>query len=195
MIQFYKPNPKVTGTACSFWVNRDGSIMSSLIKQDSWNDQKRIGSFSKNKDNPNARVIIKLSRIEVAGLLDAMEREAEFKVYHDSQKQVVQIRFGLYLDKNTGEKKGFSLSVNKQDKEDSTAKASFLIGFTYPEARLLRHELEAFLSETRAVANKGEEANEEAPQQNQPEQRAKPVPDPVQKPAAQSNNNDDSLDW
>lgn len=150
MIQFYKPNAKVTGTACSFWVNKDGSIMTSMIKQDSWNDIKKIGSFVKNKDNPNARVIVKLSRIEVAGIIDAMERESEFKSYHSSQNQVLQIRFGLYIDKGSGEKKGFSFSVNKQEKEDSTAKTGFIIGFTYPEARLLKHDLSTCLSQTQA---------------------------------------------
>ena len=49
MIQFYKPNPKVTGSACSFYLNRDGSLMASMLKQDSWNDQRKTGSFSKNK--------------------------------------------------------------------------------------------------------------------------------------------------
>jgi hypothetical protein len=189
MIQFYKPNPKVTGTACSFWVTRDGVIMASLIKQDSWNDQKKIGSFSKNKDNPNARVIIKLSRIEVAGIIDAMEREVEYKIYHDSQKQVLQGRFCLYLDKNTSEKKGFSFSVNKQDKEDSIAKASFIIGFTYPEARLLKHELETLLMESREVSSKGES------RQDSPAPTAKSEQREQRSIAPEAQNSEDSLDW
>ena len=61
-VQFYKPNAKVTGSACSFWTSEDGSIMSSLIKQDSWDDARKRGSFSKNKDNPNKKVIIKYIR-------------------------------------------------------------------------------------------------------------------------------------
>ncbi len=167
MIQFYKPNPKVTGSACSFWLNQDGSIMSSLIKQDSWNEQKRIGSFSKNKDNPNARVIVKLSRIEVAGIIDAIEREVEFKTYHNSQNQTLQIKFSLYIDKVSNEKKGFSFSVGKQDKEDSSVKSSFIIGFTYPEARLLRHDLSSFLGLTLLKPNKNEDAEKRSPTQQQ----------------------------
>lgn len=177
MIQFYKPNSKVTGTACSFWLNKDGTIMSSMIKQDSWNDARKIGSFSKNKDNPNARVIVKLGRVEVAGIIDALEREAEFKVYHKSQNQVLQIRFGLYLDKVSGEKKGFSFSVNKQGVDDSTAKASFVIGFTYPEARLLRHDLSMLLSQTQGQQVKEDSSPREGGL------NAEPSPAPAQAPA------------
>mgnify|MGYP001491750835 CR=1 FL=1 len=56
MIQFYKPNPKVTGNACSFFLTADGSIMASMIKQDAWNSAKKTGSFSKNKGVSKSRV-------------------------------------------------------------------------------------------------------------------------------------------
>ena len=84
MIQFYKPNPKVTGNACSFFLTADGSIMASMIKQDSWNDAKKTGSFSKNKGVPSKSVMTKLSRIEVAGIIDAIETNREWTAYHQS---------------------------------------------------------------------------------------------------------------
>ena len=43
---------------------------------------------------------------------------------------------------------GFSFSINKQNAEDSTKKGSFIIGFTFPESRLLKHDLEIFLDKT-----------------------------------------------
>ena len=162
MIQFYKPNPKVTGTACSFWVSKDGSIMTSMIKQDSWNDVKKKGSFLKNKDNPQKKVVSKLSRIEVAGIIDSIERNAEFKTFHSSQNQVLQIRFASYLDKETQIQKGFSFSINKQNKEDSTQRTGFIIGLSYPEARLLKHDLEKFLSSSPPIQS----SLEEPPQSN-----------------------------
>lgn len=152
MIQFYKPNPKVTGTACSFWVSKDGSIMTSMIKQDSWNEVKKQGSFLKNKDNPQKKVVSKLSRIEIAGIIDAIERNAEFKNFHNSQNQALNIKFCPYLDKETQAQRGFSFSINKQNKEDSTQKTGFIIGFTFPEARLLKHDLEGFLSASAHVS-------------------------------------------
>jgi len=139
MIQFYKPNKKVTGSACSFWLNDDGSIMASLIKQDGWNTQKNTGSFSKNKDNPNGRVIIKLGETEVAAMVDSLENNRKWSTYHRSSKQTLQINFGTY--DRSGEQVGYSFSVNKQDAEDSTNKTSFIIGFNFGEGRYLKEFL------------------------------------------------------
>ena len=137
-VQFYKPNPKETGSACSFWQSEDGSIMSSLIKQDSWDGDRRIGSFAKNKDNPSKKVNIKFSPTEIAGIIDALESNREFGGYHGSN-QIVKFKFSPYL--KDGKQIGFSYSVNKESKEDSTDKTNFIIGFSYPEARLLIEHL------------------------------------------------------
>ena len=146
MIQFYKPNAKVTGTACSFWLNRDNSVMASMIKQASWNSDRKIGSFAKNKDNPKKRVIVKLSRLEVAAIMDSIQSNRELSTYHRSQNQVLQIKFCPYV--RDEQQVGFSFSVNKQEKEDSTARTGFIIGFTFPEAKLLSHDLGLFLDQT-----------------------------------------------
>ena len=106
MIQFYKPNPRTTGSACSFWMNPDGTIMSSLIKQHSWDDKRKTGSFQKNKENPKGRVIVKLGEPEVGGMMDAIESNREFSTYHSSQNQVLQIKFSPYMDKKTQAQKG-----------------------------------------------------------------------------------------
>jgi len=140
MISFYKPNSKNTGTACSFSVNpKDESIWSSLIKQSSWNDQKKIGSFSDNQNNPNKSVKIKFSLTEAAGLLDALERSSEFSAYHSSEKQTTRIKLSPYI--KDGNQIGYSYSVNKEDKQNSENKQSYLIGFYYNEARLLKQFL------------------------------------------------------
>jgi hypothetical protein len=140
MISFYKPNSKNTGTACSFSVNqKDESIWSSLIKQSSWNENKKIGSFSENQNNPNKSVKIKFSPTEAAGILDAIERRGEFSAFHTSEKQSIQIKFAPYIkdDKQVG----FSYVVNKTDKQNSENKQSYLIGLYFNEARLLRQFL------------------------------------------------------
>ena len=144
MIQFYKPNAKMTGSACQFYLNyTDGSFFSTLIKQASWDANKKTGSFQANRKDPNKNVIIKLSALEVAGILDAIERDVEYKGYHSSSQQVVQFSFSPYI--RDGEQKGYSYSVSKQGKEDSTQKASFLIGFYFHEAKLLKRHLEYLL--------------------------------------------------
>lgn len=147
MISFYKPNSKNTGTACSFTVNpKDESIWGSLIKQSSWNETKKIGSFSENQNNPNKSVKIKFSLTEAAGILDAIERNAEFSAYHTSEKQTTRIKFCPYIkdDKQIG----YSYSVNKEDKQNSENKQSYLIGFYFNEARLLREFISYALNTT-----------------------------------------------
>lgn len=140
MISFYKPNSKNTGTACSFSVNtKEGSIWSSLIKQCGWNENTKTGSFSENRDNPQKSARIKFSQTEAAGLLEALDKNTEFSAYHSSDKQVTKIKFCPYIkdDKQVG----FSYSVHKENKENIENKQSFLIGFYFNEARLLREFL------------------------------------------------------
>jgi len=140
MIHFYKPNAKVTGTACSFWYNtNEKSFFSSMIKQASWDSSKRQGSFVKNKKVPDKNVIVKFSAAEVGGILDSIESNREFSTYHSSKNQITKIKFGKY--ERDGKQVGFSYGVNKENKEDSTDKTSFIIGFTFGEARLLKQYL------------------------------------------------------
>ncbi len=157
-LQFYKPNAKSTGTACSFWRNsEDNTFWVSLIKQDSWNSKTKTGSFSKNKDNPKKRAIVKSSDLEVAGFIDAINRNAEYSGYHGSQKQIVKFNFKPYVKND--EQLGFSFSVNREDKEDSTDKQNYLIGFYYPEAMRLKIYLETILTESYKAADQAYEKN------------------------------------
>ena len=145
MITYYKPNSKNTGTACSFSVNpKDSSIWSSLIKQGSWNENKKIGSFSENQNNPTKSVKIKFSLNEAAGILDAIERGSEFSAYHTSEKQTTQIKFSPYVKDN--KQVGFSYMVSKSDKQNSENKQSYLIGLYFNEARLLKEFLSYAIS-------------------------------------------------
>lgn len=140
MISFYKPNSKNNGTACSFTVNaKDASIWGSLIKQSSWNETKKIGSFSENQNNPNKSVKVKFSLTETAGILDAIERNTEFSAYHTSEKQITKIKFSPYI--RDEKQVGYSYSVNKEDKQNIENKQSYLIGFYFNEARLLKEFL------------------------------------------------------
>ena len=176
MINIWKPNPKVTGTACRFWINRDNAIMGSLIKQASWDDRKKKGFFLQNKEDPDKNVIIRFSQKEIADIINVLENNSEFSTYHRSAKQILQMKFAPWFNndeeeeivgnlsgdvqvsnekatlkgktsgvikKNVKKQRGFSLSVNKQDPEDSTKKINFLIGFDLGEGKLL----ETFLKE------------------------------------------------
>ena len=166
MISFYKPTPRVTGTAMSFYLNkRDNSFFSNLIKQDSWDDSRKIGSFQKNKKVEGKNVNIKFSQTEIAAIIDAVDRNTEITGYHGSN-QVVRFSFGPYFPKSktssgewveSDEQKGFSFRVTRESKEDSTNKQSYAIGLTFPESKLLREHLVYLLGESFALKDKAME--------------------------------------
>ena len=137
MIQIYKPTPRVTGTACSFSFNNlDGNFYLNLIKQASWNDQKKIGSFSENAQNPEKKVVVKLSKIEVCGILDSLDNNRTADFFHNSENQKLGIKFSPYIRED--KQIGYSLNVIKNSKTQTTQPAiSFLIGFTFAEARMV----------------------------------------------------------
>ena len=138
MIQFSKPKPTVTGSACSFYLNdEENSFFASIIKQKSWDKQKRRASFE--KDDPMKKVIVKFSRKEICGFIDTINRNAELSGYHGSN-QIVKFKFGPYM--RDDKQLGFSFMVHKESKEDSTIKASFAIGFDFPESVELKTFLE-----------------------------------------------------
>jgi len=145
MISFYKPNSKNTGTACSFSVNpKDSSIWSSLIKQSGWNEKTKTGSFLENKNNPQKSARIKFSQTEVAGLLECLDKNVEFSAYHSSEQQITKIKFAPYIKED--KQVGFSYSVQKESKDNIENKQSYLIGFYFNEARLLKEFLSYSLS-------------------------------------------------
>jgi len=146
MIQIYKPTPRNTGTACSFSFNNlDGNFYLNLIKQASWNDQKKIGSFSENAQNPEKKVVVKLSKIEVCGILDALDNNRTADFFHNSENQKLGIKFSPYIRED--KQVGYSLNVIKNSKAQTTQPAiSFLIGFTFAEARMVAEYIKFGLS-------------------------------------------------
>ena len=195
MIHFYKPNAKITGTACSFWYNEaENTFFSSMIKQDSWNSQKRTGSFVKNKKNPKATVIVKFSPTEVAGIIDSIETDREFSTYHSSQNQITKIKFGPYVK---GEDRlGFSYTVNKESKEDSTDKTGFVIGFKYPEGRLLRQYLINALNKSFKFFSNKSDHEDNRTRQNSPAEVEGPTGTAYSKKSVETKNEDeDDFDW
>jgi hypothetical protein len=66
MIQFYKANAKVTGTACSFSVNpKDKSVYASLIKQ-------------------------------LGAIINAIETKSDWSAYHGTQTRATKMNFSPY---------------------------------------------------------------------------------------------------
>jgi hypothetical protein len=131
MIQFYKANPKVTGTACSFSVNpKDKSVYASLIKQKSWDDKSKTGRFD--ADN---KCITKLNIMELGALVNAIDTKTDWSAYHGTQTRATKMNFAPY---SQGGNEGFNFRVTADSKEDSEKKATYSMGFRYGEAEALK---------------------------------------------------------
>jgi hypothetical protein len=131
MIQFYKANPKVSGTACSFSVNpKDKSVYASLIKQKSWDDKTKTGRFD--ADN---KCITKLNTMELGALINAIDTKTDWSAYHGTQTRATKMNFSPY---SQGGNEGYNFRVTADSKEDSEKKSTFSMGFRYGEAEVLK---------------------------------------------------------
>lgn len=138
MIHFYHPNRANKGFASSFYRDpRNDTVFATIIKQSGWDNEKQNGIFRDNKDNPEGRANIKLDYVEVAGILDCIERGRDFKNFHESNETPKNISFTVWKGQD-GNPKGYSFSILVTNKQDPAYKNSFYIGFTYAEARLIR---------------------------------------------------------
>lgn len=140
MLQIYKPNAKVTGTACSFNY-RNKTFGCSLIKQDGWNPDTKKGSFKANKTNPQATVNLKFNFTELGSLLDAIQNNKEVKLFHTFNGKSTSITFKPYIVE--GVQRGYSFSISQKEGDQSK---SFLIGFTPGEARQIYEYIKVVFS-------------------------------------------------
>lgn len=163
-LHVYHPNKNNTGFACSFsQSDKDNTIFGSLIKQATWDANNQIGTFKGSKADPTKNVNVKFEDVEVAAILDCLDRNRPFSTVHDGEKSMKAIKFEPWLERLSEEsikegkkpnQKGFSFSVTVTDKQDSTTKNSFYIGLTYAEGRLIREYLIFALSKSFEVSVK-----------------------------------------
>lgn len=145
--QLYKPNSKNTGAAFSFRVvtqDKEGNpskptLFMQSIKQASWDDNKKTGSFSENAKDPEKNVYVKLNENEVGGIIHAIENYTEFSAFHSYNEDKTQISFRPYTKKDKDQTKAFSLGIVKN------TSMKFGIGVEISEARTLKSFLELFL--------------------------------------------------
>lgn len=165
MIQFYKPNAKNMGAACSFWYSPDNeAFFASIIKQASWNGKTRTGSFQAHKNDPEKNIKIKLNLNEIGGIIDCIENNREFSAYHSSPQaeHITKAKFSPYkkgeetielgdvtvasakttlkgkLTKVEEKQLGFVLFATKEPKDDPSQKVNFSIAFNFGESTALR---------------------------------------------------------
>lgn len=150
-VHIYHPNKNSTGFACSFSQSpKDSTIFASIIKQSGWDAQEQVGTFKASKNDPTKNVNIKLGEVEVAAILDCLDRNRGFSTVHDGDKTMKSIRFEPWMERLSEEsikegkkpaQRGYSFSITFSHKDDSTTKTSFYIGLNYAEGRLVREYL------------------------------------------------------
>jgi|TARA_R100000700_G_scaffold40089_1_gene54685 hypothetical protein len=144
IVQYYKPNSKNTGCAFSFDIgannkNQEPCVYVRAIKQHSWNDKTRTGSFSENAKDPDKSISIKLNEIEVGGLIFAIEKYKEFSAFHSYEDNKTSISFKPYKKKDGTDAFSFGVTRNSANK--------FGIGVEMSEAYGLREFLKFYLQE------------------------------------------------
>jgi hypothetical protein len=99
MIKFYKPNSKNLGLAVQFKIGLDKkegySIYFSGIKQASWNDQTKKGSFSQNAKDESKIFNIKFNEFEIASLIQLFESGDKWSVFHGFDNNKTSINFTI----------------------------------------------------------------------------------------------------
>lgn len=165
MIQIYKPTKNVTGAAISLQAGlKDKHLYLNFIKQASWNDQTKKGSFIENRNKPGFSTVVKFNQVEVGAMLDALEKFYAFSAFHSSDKSKTQITFGPA----DGEQKDklYVLKIHQTNAQDTTQKTSFFIPITFGEARLIQEYLRYYLHtsfrfDAKAAANKPQPQKEQ----------------------------------
>ena len=144
IVQYYKPNSKNTGCAFSFDIgannkNQEPCVYVRAIKQHSWNDKTRTGSFSENAKDPDKSISIKLNEIEVGGFIHAIEKYKEFSAFHSYEDNKTSISFNPYKKNDWTEAFSFGVTRNSANK--------FGIGVEMSEAYGLKEFLKFYLQE------------------------------------------------
>ena len=93
----YKPNSKNTGCAFSFryGVQKDGEpcLFVNAIKQFSWNESSKTGSFSGNSDDPSKNLSIKFNEFECGSIINALSDRYEYNTFHNFEDNKTTIKF------------------------------------------------------------------------------------------------------
>ena len=144
IVQYYKPNSRNTGCAFSFDIgvnnkNQEPCVYIRAVKQFSWNNKTRSGSFSENAKNPEKSISIKLNEIEVGGFIHAIEKYTEFSAFHSYEDNKTSISFKPYQKKDGAKAFSFGVTRNSANK--------FGIGVEMSEGYMLLEFCKFFLQE------------------------------------------------
>jgi hypothetical protein len=197
-LPFYRANKMKTGVAVSFnyGFNKDKTSLDLYvngIKQATWNESTKSGTFGANSSDPTKTINMKFSDTEVAGIIRAVEKQGFWSAYHKSPNGVTTASLRPYIPEKVKQgadwventKKtatGHSLVFKKEGGDEAI---SFPLTLSYDEGQLLVEYLRAGLQQkfftvlaTPAGANGGQQNN--APRNNSGASKPKPTPAPTE---------------
>lgn len=98
MISLYKPNPSNSGCAFSFKIgidqkSQEPALYMSAIQQHSWDSQKKTGSFSGSKNDPEKNINIKLNEFECGEIISSFTHRSEYSTFHSFGENNTSIKF------------------------------------------------------------------------------------------------------
>ena len=116
-IVLYKPNSKNAGSAFTFssGVNKkngEPTFYISAVAQYSWDEERRIGSFSGNAGNQEKTVNVKFNEFECGEFLSAFKGRYDYSTFHSYEGNTTTIKLSPWdksvkVSKYDAESKGF----------------------------------------------------------------------------------------
>ena len=95
-ISLYKPNSKNTGCAFNFKMGvnkkKEPVIYVSAIQQYSWDDKRKTGNFSGNRDDAEKKINVKFSEFEIGGFISAFSNRHEYSTFHSYEDNKTSIK-------------------------------------------------------------------------------------------------------
>ena len=189
-VAIYKPNSKNNGCAFSFRVSTQGKspvFYVNAIQQYSWDDNKKTGSFIKNKDADDKNVSFKLNDFELGEILSSIKSRVPWNGYHKFNDNTTMIRFAPWdkprkiKGKDGAEQSftspAFGFSVTRNGNQN------YRIALEPGETEVLRLLIEKYFEVVFAAKAQDEE--------NYKNNNPKPSPKPAQAPEKSVNNNED----
>lgn len=87
LLSIYKPNSKNSGHAMSVSLSKQESgsfpsVMIEIVKQSSWDNSKKQGSFKHPKGSSGKKTLMKLTDSEVGDIIYSIEKGKTFSAFH-----------------------------------------------------------------------------------------------------------------
>jgi len=140
-LSYYKPNSQSKGAAAQFQFaakEADYGLYLSIVKQYSWDNNSKRGSFSENSKNPSKNKKIKFNATEAAAICRVIDSSNDkWSTVHKNESKTTSISFSHYV--KDGVKLGYGMSINEKDGE------SFMIGLNNDEGFLLKEFLKSYI--------------------------------------------------